>query len=518
LQGERAIGIDYSVTGKFGPLLDWGSTRKNVVPIHVGLLPDGRVFSFGQYSNKPNTIIYDVWNPKAVNPDDSHKIISMTNSQYRSFCNAMMLLPNSGKLLMSGGSTLTNANEGSKHVHLFDYRTDQLTMLPKSQFFKDPRWYPTLTTLTDGRILAQGGRAGTQENAIPTTTLEFYTEGQGWKQLTNRKYGSIYGKKNGWYYPRSWIDPDNGHVFGLTWNKMYSINPETGVLTIVGDFKHQNRGATSTAVMYEPGKILQVGGGDIDSAANSQKLASKQATIIDINGTTPSIRKTNAMNSRRDWANATILPDGKVLVTGGGSSNNFNNGKGAVRTAEIWDPDTETWTEVDTAAADRLYHSTALLLPDGRVLTGGGTTNYRSKTLDKRKTVEFYTPPNLLTQNGAPAIRPQLEVNKTAFRWGGQLTATADQKIDRVTLLGFGTVTHSFDMGQRFIELEFTPQVVGNKLKIDAPSNANLAPPGYYMMFAINKKGVYSEAKIIHLTAGGAIASVVGQPDPQHDH
>jgi hypothetical protein len=514
--------------GRFGPLLNWGPPGRGIVPIHVGLLPNGKVFSFGQYSNTPSTIIYDVWDPKEANPDNAHRIISMSHSQYRSFCNAMMLLPNTGELLMSGGSTANDANKGSNHVHLFNYKTNQFTRLPNAQSFKDPRWYPTLTTLPDGRILAQGGRSGTLNDESnppkPTTTLEIYTRERGWRRLNTTNYDSIFGPNtgNGWYYPRSWIDPDNGHVFGLTWDKMYEIDPEGGTLRNFGTFSTRNRGATSTAVMYQPGKILQIGGGDIDSfnndTNNQEKPTSKQASIIDINGNTPSVRLTQPMHYQRDWANATVLPDGKVLVTGGGTNNNFNNGEGAVTTAEIWDPTTETWAKVDRAATPRLYHSTALLLPDGRVLTGGGTTTFSNKNLDKRKTVEFYTPPNLLTASGRLAERPEILAAPDTFKWNRpfKVTVGEGQKIKRVTLIGLGAVTHSFDMGQRFIELEFNPS--GNELTVQAPKSGNLAPPGYYMLFVHDQNKVYSEAKILHVTAGGAIASVSDPPSLQHNH
>ncbi|MEM8677532.1 MAG: galactose oxidase early set domain-containing protein, partial [Cyanobacteria bacterium P01_G01_bin.67] len=69
--------------------------------------------------------------------------------------------------------------------------------------------------------------------------------------------------------------------------------------------------------------------------------------------------------------------------------------------------------------------------------------------------------------------------------------------IDRVSLVSFGAVTHSFDMGQRFLELDFTQS--GDQLTIETPESANIAPPGYYMLFAIDEQGVPSEAKIVHI-------------------
>ena len=120
--------------------------------------------------------------------------------------------------------------------------------------------------------------------------------------------------------------------------------------------------------MYEPGKILVVGGGNPPTAT---------AQTFDLNEATPTWRNTASMSIARRQLNATLLPDGTVLVSGGTYGAGTNNTATPVFHAESWNPATGTWTQLASASVPRLYHSSALLLPDGRVLVTGGN-NYRS--------------------------------------------------------------------------------------------------------------------------------------------
>ena len=198
----------------------------------------------------------------------------------------------------------------------------------------------------------------------------------------------------------------------------------------------------------------------------------------------------------RRQQNATLLPDGKVLVTGGTSGPGFNNPNTPVFAAEMWDPATETWTTMASAQIPRLYHSAAVLLPDGRVLTTGG--NGFTQT-------EIYEPPYLFkgtrpTITSAPAT---VNYGQTFF-----VETTDAASVTQVTWISLSSTTHAFNMNQRINRLNFS-QVAGG-LNVVAPSNANLAPPGHYMLFILNGNGVPSVAKIIQLTSrpGASAASI----------
>ena len=308
------------------------------------------------------------------------------------------------------------------------------------------------------------------------------TEGSGSSLLNGATNEAIYG--DGWWYPRSWVTPD-GRVFGMNDDKeMYYLDPTgNGSITPVGTFAGSGD-ETATSVMYDRGKILHIGG---EGSLNNQ------ASIIDVNETTPVISSGGTSNYRRVWADSTVLPDGTVLVAGGSSRYNDPNSQIAYA-AEIWNPQDNSWTVVDSTDTPRLYHSTQLLLPDGRVLMAGGNT----PGLDAEAlTGEVYTPGYLYDNDGTLAERPTITSGDTTFDWGENIALNVGdgQNISRVTMVGFGAVTHSFDMGQRFLELDFTQN--GNELTINAPESANVAPPGYYMVFAIDENGVPSESQIV---------------------
>ena len=195
------------------------------------------------------------------------------------------------------------------------------------------------------------------------------------------------------------------------------------------------------------------------------------------------------METGRRQHNVTVLPDGTVLVTGGSNAPGFNNQAGAVYTTELWNPATETWTTLASSTQYRGYHSTALLLPDGRVLSSGG---------DNHATAEVFSPPYLF--KGA---RPTVTTAPTSVGYGQSFSIETPDAVDitKVTLVRLSSVTHAFNENQRFNSLGFT-RVTGG-LNVTAPANGNLAPPGDYMLFLINGNGVPSVAKMVRVGAAG---------------
>ena len=226
--------------------------------------------------------------------------------------------------------------------------------------------------------------------------------------------------------------------------------------------------------MFRPGRILQFGGN------------SNGSMVIDINSGTPVLTPSSSMSTQRRIVNATILPNGKVLATGGSQVN--NELIGVNNSAEIWDPTTGTWTRGPDGQRPRLYHAIGLLIPDGRVLVGGGGARGPVTNLN----TEVYLPPYLFDSTGALAMQPrltsapaQIDIGETFF---ADFTDAAD--ISRVTLVKTGSVTHGFNMEQRFVELTFVRD--GSRLRIQAPTKATDAPPGFWMLYALNENGVPS--------------------------
>ncbi len=194
--------------------------------------------------------------------------------------------------------------------------------------------------------------------------------------------------------------------------------------------------------------------------------------------------------------NATLLPDGAILVTGGTNLAGFNEAPEMLLESEIWDPETELWSPLAPAAVHRLYHSTALLLPDGRVLSAGGGRPSASGEVD-HKNMEIFHPPYLF-RGPRPVITsaPESVTYGETFRVETPNAAT----IAKITLIRLGSVTHAFDQNQRLVTLTFTP--VENALEVAVPSNPNAAPPGDYMLFLVDLDGVPSVAPFIRLSPG----------------
>jgi hypothetical protein len=231
------------------------------------------------------------------------------------------------------------------------------------------------------------------------------------------------------------------------------------------------------AVMLPGLKKILVAGGD------SPGLSS--ARIIDTSQPSPTWQPTASMAFGRRWANAVMLADGTVLAVGGGAEATY---VGPVFASELFDPVSETWTTMASQTASRMYHSTAILLPDGRVLSAGQTNG----TL--QTTAEIYSPPYLF--HGA---RPTISSVPDSVEYGAgfQIATPNAADISRVALVRPGSVTHSMAFDQRYVDLQYTKG--SGVLDATAPANSNVTPPGWYMLFVLNSAGVPSVASWVHV-------------------
>jgi hypothetical protein len=440
-----------------------------LIAIHAVLTPDGRVLTYGTDGNGTQTgyFIYDVWDPIA-GPGAGHVTLSnVTGTDI--FCSAQIVLPQSGNILLAGGDNFVNGkttNTGNNNTNIF---TPANNNLARGNNMNRPRWYATSTTLVNGEIYIQGGTSGRDRPEVRQSNGVF-------RLLSG---ADTFGFSE--LYPRNWVGPD-GRVFGFdVAGLMYFVVPSgTGSITSAGQLPGSTSW-TSSAVMFRPGRILQIGG------------ASNAARVVDINGPAPVVADTQAMMSQRQWVTATVLADGRVVATGGSAAN--NSLPTANNTAELWNPDNGTWTQGTAGTNARLYHSAALLLPDARVLVGGGGAPGPLVNLN----VEIYTPPYLFNGHGNLASRPTIVSAPDTLDIGQNFAVGFGNasSISRVTLVKTGSVTHSFNMDQRFLELSFT--ATGAMLDVQMPTRASDATPGYYMLFVLNAQGIPSTAKIVRV-------------------
>jgi galactose oxidase len=263
-----------------------------------------------------------------------------------------------------------------------------------------------------------------------------------------------------------------------------------------------------SAVMYEAGKILYVGGGgDQGWTQNPDPVTTRSpgptatAEKIDLTKASPSWEPAGSMSAPRRHLNSTILPDGTVLITGGTRGGGFVdlNEADAVKTAEVWNPKigpNGQWTTLASASKMRVYHSVSLLLPDGTVLHGAsGDAMAGAVPVPPERNHEIFSPPYLF-KGARPTITG---VSPLTVSYGGTMSVTTPNaaQITEVRWIRLGSVTHAFDAGQRANTLVFTPTATG--VDVTAPGNPNLAPPGYYQLFILNRNGVPSVGKIVQV-------------------
>jgi hypothetical protein len=222
------------------------------------------------------------------------------------------------------------------------------------------------------------------------------------------------------------------------------------------------------------------------------------AEKIDLNAASPQWVTAGTMAFRRRHLNSTILPDGTVLITGGTTGGGFVdiNPGDAARAAELWDPKTNQWTTLASNSVMRVYHSVSLLLPDGTVLHGasGNALAAGGVPVPDEANHEIFSPPYLF--KGA---RPTITNTPATVSWG-QIFSVATPNAAQVTdvrWIRLGSVTHAFDMSARANTLTFTRTATG--VDVTAPANGNLAPPGYYLLFILNRNGVPSAGKIVRI-------------------
>jgi hypothetical protein len=402
----------------------------------------------------------------------------VNNTSVNEFCSGHAFLPD-GRLLIAGGHA---GSDGDGINDAFIFNSSNNTWTQTNLPMAAGRWYPSAVTVGNGEIAVLSGA----DPGGGTSTPEVWqtNSGGGWRALTNATLGLN-------LYPYMHLAP-NGKVFvcGTESTTRYLDTSGTGAWTTVATRVGGDRDYGSS-VMYDVGKVLIMGGGN-------PVLSS--AEIIDLNQASPAWSSVGSMANARRQMNATILPNGKVLVTGG-TNNASNEAAGAILAAEMWNPATGNFSTMASAQTPRLYHSTAILLPDGRVVSGGG-----GRPGTEYKNAEIYSPPYLFTAGGGAATRPTIDSHLSKSVRPGQtifVTTPDAANISDVTLVALSSVTHTRNMNQRFNRLSFTQGMGG--LNVTLPSSANACPPGTYLLFILNSNGVPAVAQFINVNSSNAL-------------
>jgi hypothetical protein len=449
-------------------------------PIHLALMNNGKVLVVSGSGNVAAETNFRaaVWDPV------SGSIAITDHMPWDMFCNAMVTLAD-GRVFINGGNLRYDPFYGEPRNAVFD---PALGVFTDVQNMKHGRWYPTATVLGDGRVMTFSGLNDTTGGT--NTAVEIYTPGSGW----SAEFAA------GWtppLYPRMHLLPDGRVFYSGSTTTSRIFDPSTKVWSSVATTRYSGTRTYGTSVLLPltpadnyRARVMIFGGGNPATATTE---------IIEPLAASPAWAYGPSMSQPRIEMNATILPNGKVLAVGG-SYNDEDAGTASLN-ADLYDPATNTFSSAGANAFPRLYHSGALLLPDATVaLLGGNPVRGSYETR-----IEIYRPAYLFNADGTAATRPSISgVSSSDVTFGSTFDVyTPDAgTIASVVLVRPGTPTHAFDMDQRLIKMNFAAGA--SALTVTAPPNGNIAPPGYYMLFALNTAGVPSTATFVRLSPGAA--------------
>ncbi|KAL5414523.1 hypothetical protein PMIN04_008983 [Paraphaeosphaeria minitans] len=461
-----------------------------LVPAAVATLPNGKVLvwssfsrdDFGGSNGFTQTAIYDPATGESTPR-------TVTNTNHDMFCPGISMDFN-GRIIVTGGS---NAAKTS----IYDSAADTWTAGPD---MKIARGYQSTTTVSDGRIFNIGGSwsggEGNKNGEIYSPSANTWTLQSGAlvsPMQTQDRQGPYRSDNHGWLF--TW---KSGTVFQAGPSRAMNWYDTTGAgsVTAAGNRGDDGDAMCGNAVMYDApaGKILTAGG-----AANYQEdNARTNAYVITIGATkqNPQVTRVPNMAFARGFANGVALPDGTVFVTGGQSYVKPFTDTTAQFTPELFNPATNTWTQLNPMSIARTYHSVAILLPDATILQGGGGLcgGCGVNHLD----AEIFVPPYLLNADGTRRARPVINTVTATARLGATLSITTNSAVTRFALLRSGSATHTVDTDQRRIPL--TPSGSGTTYTVTIPSDPGVALPGFWFLFALNSAGTPSVAKIIKIT------------------
>jgi hypothetical protein len=454
-------------------------------PVHAAVMNNGKVLMIDA------SISY---NPLAAVWDPATQTATTFPVPYTAFCNGMVVLPDGRPLVIGGTLHFGVPWTGVNQATTYDPKAGVFTQQPNMAW---GRWYPTGTVLSDGTVFVFSGQteSDTTNNYVEIFTPDHGTTPASWSWPVEASWIPP-------LYPRMHLLPD-GRLFyaGMSSTAyFYDLTAETWTKCCTTNFGLQRTQGTSVMLPLRPGnnyhpRIVIMGG----SSAEDTTPATNTTETIDPWVKSPKWAWGPNMSQPRIHPNATILPTGDVLVSGGEQWS--ENTTTASLNADLYhgngsDALYNTFTSAGVTSVPRAYHSNAILLPDATVITTG--SNPPNVAYETR--VELYQPPYLFTSTGALAKRPTITgvpTSSIGYNAAFNVTTPNASNIQKVVLIRPGAPTHAFDMEQRLVGLNFT---IGNgSLTVTSPPNADIAPPGYYMLFILNKAGVPSVAQFVQL-------------------
>ncbi|MGI0011146.1 MAG: galactose oxidase-like domain-containing protein [Nitrosopumilaceae archaeon] len=493
------------------------SFQLDTVAVHMALLKSGKAIMFTGDDKK----IWDLnrgksslWDPN--NPNDKKNPHLGRNL----FCCGHCFLPD-GRLFVAGGQSTVHRLDlgllsflgilqifvrGADHdIHTFDPNEEKWIRhkgMPKA------RWYPTCVTLPDGKAMIVSGIYSQAHNFVFKNSF-INLDYEIFDPTTNTLSKPKPFLKEIKAYPFLQVLPGGTlfvHYQNATrlWNILTKeFYPKKFLTKLSGTRTYPGIGSC-TLLPLIPGKenfkILIVGG-STEISPNDDTPATNKVEIFEFNPNDPNASSgwhdKSPTIEKRFLSDSILLPDGTVLVTNGAARGTSDHNHDAVRTIELFDPKNETWRKVGSIQKDRLYHCTAILLHDGRVVIGGSTGHdWPPKPEDNEKSIEIFRPPYL---DGNP-IRPIINSAPATIGYDStfEISISSEEEIDSVVLIRLSSTTHNNNMDQRYVGLSILEKHA-NLMKVKSPKNGTYAPPGYYMLFLLNDHKIPSVAKFVRI-------------------
>ncbi|MEZ4607862.1 MAG: RICIN domain-containing protein [Deinococcales bacterium] len=469
----------------------WGSKISfPIVPVAAAMLPNGKIMMWSAYDEMnfggslgyTQTALYD--------PNSGQAIQRQVSNGHDMFCPGTSMLAD-GRILVNGGSN-------NLKTSLYNFANDQWTIAADMNI---GRGYNSTVTLNDGSVFTLGGSWGSGTPLAPQKNGELWLSGNNsWNLLSGAKTDPLLNQdittpnrsdEHPWVYAAP-----NGKVFLVGPSvKMTWYDPSgSGSFSAAGNRGDDTYSQVGVSAMFDVGKILKAGGARTYDTAGVQAISSTY--VIDINNpNSVQTKKVAPMSYPRAYATSVVLPDGKVMVVGGSRIAKAFDDSAAIYVPELWNPATETWIQLNTHGIARTYHSVALLMPDARVLVAGGGLCGTCGV--NHPDGEVFTPPYLYNSDGTLASRPVINSVSASLRYGQSFNVSTSSAVSSFSLVRLSSVTHGMNTDQRLIKLSGTLGA-NNSYTLTTPAQ-NVAPPGYWMLFALDARGVPSVAKIIKL-------------------
>jgi hypothetical protein len=480
---------------------------EGVFVIHATLMHTGKVLWFSGHTETSHYLAESyVWDPTLPISTATRQPFPASTDV---FCCHQANLDDGRVITIGGARAHPDHGQGIRAICIFDPATSTWSQIGE---LNEARWYPTLVTLPDGRLLAFSGRRASGESTPIAETVEVLSppfQGPGYTTRTVIGGTKVFPTYPGMHLIRG------GRIIhtGPTWRYEFNATVPIGTvsLRVTGgasgawtdegvspqvDFREE--GMSVLLPPAQAGRILLIGGGKAHfSGGNFASLdpasQPRSAEILDTQTSPPAWTRIADMSQPRINGSAVLLPDGKVLALGGHNRFKFEAGSTPSLPAEIYDPVANTWHSAGAMSVPRMYHSAHLLLPDARVLCAGGFDPNLAGD-HNRKSFEFYEPPYFFNPDGSPSPRPTItgisreDGPDDVLAYGREFfihTPNAGS-IAKVALMRPGAMTHHTDSEQRYVAVEFIAEPGNGRLRALATPDATIAPPGWYMLWIVD--------------------------------